>query len=50
MTSRGTALKASSSSSIMCTFTNGASSADGPWRTLSVSCFSSSRTSFTARS
>jgi hypothetical protein len=33
-----------------CTFTKGASSADALWRTLSASSFSSSRTSFTARS
>jgi len=50
MISRGASEKASSSSSMRCTFTKGASSEAALWRTLSASSFSSSRTSFTARS
>ncbi len=50
MISRGAVAKASSSSSMRCTFTKGASSAAALWRTLSASSFSSSRTSFTALS
>ncbi len=50
MMSRGASVKEASSNSMRCTPTNGASSAAALWRTLSVSSFSSSRTSFTARS
>ncbi len=50
MMSRGASDRAESSSSITCTFTNGASSEDALCATLFSSSDSSSRTSFTARS